>query len=75
MDGVTEQMNRSVRQIFQSAISVDQTDWIDRTPFMEFAINSSINETTGLAPFELNYMRLLHISPNIQFGGAVHKGI
>ena len=74
-DSATEQMNRSVGQIFRSAISADQTDWVDQTPFVEFTINSSINETTGFTPFKLNYMRLPHILPKIQFGGVVHKGI
>lgn len=74
-DGATERMNRSVGQIFRSAISADQTDWVDQAPLVEFAINSSINETTGFAPFELNYTRLPRILPKIQFSGAVHKGI
>ena len=29
--------------------------WVDRLGFMEFAINSSINSSTGKAPFELAY--------------------
>ena len=29
--------------------------WFDRLCFVEFAINSSINSSTGKAPFELAY--------------------
>ena len=29
--------------------------WVDRLGFVEFAINSSINTSTGKAPFELAY--------------------
>ena len=29
--------------------------WVDRLGFVEFAINSSINSSTGKAPFELAY--------------------
>ena len=29
--------------------------WVDRLGFVEFAINSSINSSTGKAPFELSY--------------------
>ena len=29
--------------------------WVDRLGFVEFAINSSINSSTGKAPFDLAY--------------------
>ena len=29
--------------------------WVDRLGFVEFAINSSINSSTGKPPFELAY--------------------
>jgi hypothetical protein len=44
-----------IAQIFHASISPDQQDWVYRCPLMEFAINSSINRATGMAPFELNY--------------------
>ena len=31
------------------------TKWVDRLGFVEFAINSSVNTSTGKAPFELGY--------------------
>ena len=74
-DGATERMIRSVGQIFQSAISADQTDWVDKAPMVEFAINSSVSETTGMAPFEINSTTFPTIMPRIQWGGSVHKGI
>src|SRR5215475_5742169 len=54
-DGATERANRSVGQIFRASIRPDQTDWYSKVPMTEFAINSSINASTGFAPFELNY--------------------
>jgi hypothetical protein len=54
MDGVTERANRSVGQLFQAAISPDQKDWVYKIPMMEFAINTSISESTGFMPFELD---------------------
>ena len=36
------------------ATNVD-AKWVDRLGFVEFAINSSINNSTGKAPFELAY--------------------
>lgn len=54
-DGLTERANRSIGQIFRSSIRPDQKDWLTKVPIVEFALNSSINETTGFAPFELTY--------------------
>ena len=54
-DGATERANRSVAQILHTVVSNDQRDWSDKCLMVEFAINSSINATTGYAPFELNY--------------------
>jgi len=53
-DGVTEQANRSVGQLFRAAISLDQKDWVYKIPMMEFTINASISKSTGFAPFKLD---------------------
>ena len=55
MDRATERANRSIAQILRTVVSNDQRDWSDKCPMVEFTINSSINATTGYAPFELNY--------------------
>jgi hypothetical protein len=36
-------------------VQPDQSDWVEKIPMAEFAINSSISSSTGFAPFELNY--------------------
>jgi len=36
-------------------VEPNQTDWVDKIPLAEFAINSNISSSTGFAPFELNY--------------------
>jgi hypothetical protein len=36
-------------------IRPDQTDWVEKIPMTEFAINSNISSSSGFAPFELNY--------------------
>lgn len=53
-DGMTERMNRSVGQIFHTAVQPDQKNWYFRIDPTEFAINSSISQTTRFAPFKLN---------------------
>ena len=55
MDGVAEWANCSLRQILWSVIQPDQSDWVDKIPIVEFAINSNISSSTGCTPFELNY--------------------
>jgi len=54
-DGATERANRSVGQILRTLIQPDQTDWVEKLPLTEFAINSNLSSSTGFAPFELNY--------------------
>jgi hypothetical protein len=54
MDGTTERANRSIGQIFRAMIGPDQLDWVEKSPLIEFAINSSISSTMGLALFEIN---------------------
>ncbi len=52
-DGTSERMVRTVSQILRAMVQPDQRDWARRIPMTEFAINSSINASTGFAPFEL----------------------
>ena len=44
-----------VNQVLRAVIQPDQSDWYEKLPMVEFAINSSENKSTGYAPFELNY--------------------
>ena len=54
-DGVTERANRVINSILRAVIRPDQSDWCEKLPMVEFAINSAENKSTGHAPFELNY--------------------
>ena len=54
-DGASERANKSVGQILRTLIKPDQTDWKDKIPMVEFALNSNLSSSTGFAPFELNY--------------------
>ena len=53
MDGATEQANRSVAQILQTVVDNGQKNWSEKCSMAEFAINSSVNATTGYAPSSL----------------------
>ena len=54
-DGSTERANRTVTQMLRQCIHPNQKDWVSRLPAIEFAINSARSESTGYAPFFLNF--------------------
>jgi len=54
-DGATEHANHSIAQILHAFISPNQKDWVKCLSIVEFAINSSINHSTGMAPFKINF--------------------
>jgi hypothetical protein len=54
-DGATKHVNRVINNILCAIIQPDQTDWADKLPMAEFAINSLHNKSTGFAPFKVNY--------------------
>ena len=53
-DGQSERAIRNVTQILRTLVQPDQKDWVNKIDMVEFAINSSVSESTGYAPFELN---------------------
>ena len=57
-DGSTEHANRTITQMLRQCIQPDQRDWVSRLPAIEFAINSARSESTGYAPFFLNFGRM-----------------
>lgn len=73
-DGHSERTNRSIGQMLRSMISPDQRDWVSKIPLIEFALNSSINSSTGFAAFELTYGYMPRIVPfpteDIQYPGV-----
>ena len=54
-DGMSERAIRNVTQVLRGCIANDQLDWVERLPMVEFAINSTINESSSFTPFELTY--------------------
>ena len=54
-DGATERANRTINAILRAVVNPDQSDWMEKVPMVEFAINSSVNKSTGCAPFDLTY--------------------
>ena len=54
-DGSTERANRTITQMLWQCIHPDQKDWVSKLPTIEFAVNSARSESTGFAPFFLNF--------------------
>jgi hypothetical protein len=57
-----------VSQILRSLVNPGQTDWVPKIPIVELALNSAISNSTGFAPFELNYgymPKLFDVFPDI----------
>jgi hypothetical protein len=55
LNGASERMIRKISQILRTAVRPDQLDWPKHLLSVEFAINSSVNASTGFAPFKLTY--------------------
>ncbi|KAF8814452.1 hypothetical protein BYT27DRAFT_7062495, partial [Phlegmacium glaucopus] len=50
--------NHTVTQMLRQCIHPNQKDWVAKLPAIEFAINSARSESTGYAPFFLNFGRM-----------------
>ena len=74
-DGIMEQVNQSIGQILQATVEADQKNWVEKCPMMEFAINSSINESTGFAPFELDGGYMPSMIRNIPSDTKITPGV
>ena len=54
-DSALERAIQLIAQILRAMVCPDQQDWSDKTPMVEFTLNSAISSSSGFAPFELNY--------------------
>ncbi len=53
-NGGTETNNRVLQDMLRSFVNERRSDWDVKLPALELAYNSSINQTTGFSPFELD---------------------
>jgi transposase InsO family protein len=54
-DGQTERVNRILEEFLRAYCSARQDNWSQLLPMAEFAYNSSVQQSTGFAPFQLVY--------------------
>jgi hypothetical protein len=64
-DGASEGAIHSVVQILQAMVQPDQHNWSEKLPMVEFTLNSAISNSSGFAPFELNYGYTPSLNPGI----------
>ncbi|KAJ3474501.1 hypothetical protein NLI96_g12422 [Meripilus lineatus] len=62
-DGSSERTNKTVIQALQFHVSRHQKDWVRSLPKVRFDIMSSVNASTGLAPFQLHIGCLPRLIP------------
>lgn len=56
-DGQTERMNRVLGEMLRAFTTPHAANWDTLLPMAEFAVNNSVNSSTGYSPFYLNYGR------------------
>lgn len=54
-NGLTERLNKTIADMLSMYVDVDHKNWDRVLPFVTFAYNTAVQETTGFTPF-----RLLH---------------
>jgi hypothetical protein len=57
-DGQSERTNRTMEEILKHYLDHSMTNWEEILPMVEIAINSAVNSSTGIAPFELDLGRI-----------------
>jgi len=56
-DGQSERTNRTMEEILKHYLDYSMTNWEDLLPMIEIAVNSAVNSSTGISPFELDIGR------------------
>ncbi|GBG72683.1 hypothetical protein CBR_g12251 [Chara braunii] len=54
-DGQTERAHQTSQMMLRTLIRLDQKDWVDRLPDIEFAYNTSVHQANDVTPFELHH--------------------
>ena len=56
-NGAMERQHRTVEQVLRCFVNANGTDWAEKLPMAEFAMNTSVSASTGFSPFFLLYGR------------------
>jgi len=69
-NGQVERLNGIVTQTLRCLCSSDSSLWSYYLPMVEFSINNSVNSTTKMSPFEINYGFSLNFDPYVCISSA-----
>lgn len=56
-NGLTERLNKTIADMLSMYVDVEHKTWDEVLPYVTFAYNTAIQETTHMTPFELVYGR------------------
>ncbi|KAM7287669.1 WAS/WASL-interacting protein family member 2-like [Ixodes scapularis] len=52
-NGLTERLNKTIADMISMHVDVDHKTWDEVLPYVTFAYNTAVQETTGVTPFQL----------------------
>ncbi|KAM7289839.1 DDE-type integrase/transposase/recombinase [Ixodes scapularis] len=56
-NGITERLNKTIADMISMYVDVEHKTWDEVLPYVTFAYNTAVQETTGVAPFQLVHGR------------------
>ncbi|KAM7296834.1 DDE-type integrase/transposase/recombinase [Ixodes scapularis] len=56
-NGLTERLNKTIADMISMYVDVEHKTWDEVLPYVTFAYNMAIQETTGITPFQLVHSR------------------
>ena len=56
-NGLTERLNKTIADMLSVYCNIEQTDWCSYVPFVTFAYNTAIQDSTRLSPFMIIFAR------------------
>lgn len=56
-NGLTERLNKTIADMLSMYVATDHKNWDELLPYVTFAYNTALQETTGFPPFRLVYGR------------------
>jgi len=66
-NSLTERFNRTLINMIIPFVNKDKNNWDDLLPYLMFAYNTSINETTKCTPFEIMFCRKPNLPNSMNF--------
>ena len=74
-DGQTERMNQSLEAYLRHYINETQSDWVEKLPMAQVALNNNVSETTQETPFFANFGKNPNLFMEPQQGPLTEKAL